>query len=445
MKAQINLLIIIFLLFGTMNSCTKFGKNVTIEGRVENPITGEGISGAEIWLLKTTMGLPGADKEIKTAISDANGNFELNKFSFRADKIRMGDAHGDYYTIGWHKDGEYVSTNSTLEIKKGKKLYVDFHMVPYGELQIKIKNTSCFNQNDELRIFRTSSILGYYDNVPNPAVYMGCYDFVGNLNKVPMGWYKYKGTVTKNGNEIPISDSIYLNKNETKILNIEYFFSCNMKAQRKLLIIIFLLLGTMNSCTKFGKNVTIKGRVMNPITGEGIAGATISASKITMELPGGYKTVEQTTSDTNGDFLLKFKKSASSIGVSTGNYHNIGWYQNGEIQNGYYLPVQQGKNMHADFYAVPYGELKLDINNVNCQGVTDTMWFRNKWLGYTGFESSYSTPRTGCYSYTSASPFKIPIGTYIYETKVKRSGNITFVYDTVTVNETGVSTISIDY
>lgn len=78
----------------TLSSCTKFKKNVSIEGFVVNPITGEGISGAEIWLLKTTMGLPGADKEIKTAISDANGNFELNKFSFRADRIRMGNAHG---------------------------------------------------------------------------------------------------------------------------------------------------------------------------------------------------------------------------------------------------------------------------------------------------------------------------------------------------------------
>src|SRR5690554_8203788 len=125
-----------------------------------------------------------------------------------------------------------------------------------------------------------------------------------------------------------------------------------MKAQIKLLIIIFLLLGTMNSCTKFGKNVTIKGRVMNPITGEGIAGATISASKITMELPGGYKTVEQTTSDANGDFILEFKKSASDIDVLTGNYYNIGWYQNGAIQPGYYLPVEKGKTMKADFYAV---------------------------------------------------------------------------------------------
>jgi len=88
MKKVIKLILGIAVL-SLLYTCGK-KRQVKIEGRVENPITGEGISGAEIWLLKTTMGLPGADKEIKTAISDANGNFELNKFSFRADKIRMG-------------------------------------------------------------------------------------------------------------------------------------------------------------------------------------------------------------------------------------------------------------------------------------------------------------------------------------------------------------------
>src|SRR5690606_33041122 len=100
--------------------------------------------------------------------------------------------------------------------------------------------------------------------------------------------------------------------------------------------------------------------------------ATISASKTTMELPGGYKTVEQTTSDANGDFILEFKKSASNIGVSTGDYYNIGWYKNGSKLPSD-LPVEQGKNMKADFYAVPYGSYRIVINNINCQGVNDTI------------------------------------------------------------------------
>jgi hypothetical protein len=219
MKAQINSLIIIIFLMGAMNSSTKFGKNITIEGRVENPITGEGISGAEIWLLKTTMGLPGADKEIKTAISDANGNFELNKFSFRADKIRMGDAHGDYYTIGWHKDGEYVSTNSTLEIKKGKKLYVDFHMVPYGEYRIRINNINCQGINDTIIINQTNQFNNF---LGLDWTLKGCSGYTTAWDKVPMGTIHTKYTVIRGGISNTYEEDFVVEPNQQNEQVIDY-------------------------------------------------------------------------------------------------------------------------------------------------------------------------------------------------------------------------------
>lgn len=37
-----------------LSTCTKFGKNVTVKGRVLNPITGEGIAGEEVWLMRST-------------------------------------------------------------------------------------------------------------------------------------------------------------------------------------------------------------------------------------------------------------------------------------------------------------------------------------------------------------------------------------------------------
>lgn len=185
---------------------------------------------------------------------------------------------------------------------------------------------------------------------------------------------------------------------------------------KKLSVLIIILSVVLMSCNR---KTTLKGRVMNPITDDGIEGATISASKITMELPGGYKTVEQTTSDANGDFLLKFKKSASSIGVSTGNYHNIGWYQNGAIQPGYYLPVEKGKTMHADFYAVPYGEYRIKINNINCQGATDTIIINqtNQVNSFLGIDWVLE----GCSGYTTAWD-KIPMGTIHTKYTVIRSG-----------------------
>lgn len=185
---------------------------------------------------------------------------------------------------------------------------------------------------------------------------------------------------------------------------------------KKLGVLIIILSVVFMSCNR---KTTLKGRVMNPITGEGIAGATISASKTTMELPGGYKTVEQTTSDATGDFVLEFKNSASNIGVSTGDYYNIGWHQNGEIQPGYYLPVQQGKTMHADFYAVPYGEYRIKINNINCQGVNDTIIINQTNQTNTFLGNDWTL--TGCDGYTTSWD-KVPMGTIHTKYTVIRSG-----------------------
>ncbi len=59
-------------------SCTKLGKNVTIEGRVMNPIKGEGIEGIELELLRTTAGLPGGYKSVKSTNSNSDGSYERN-------------------------------------------------------------------------------------------------------------------------------------------------------------------------------------------------------------------------------------------------------------------------------------------------------------------------------------------------------------------------------
>ncbi|OFZ16692.1 MAG: hypothetical protein A3D92_03515 [Bacteroidetes bacterium RIFCSPHIGHO2_02_FULL_44_7] len=55
----------------------------------------------------------------------------------------------------------------------------------------------------------------------------------------------------------------------------------------------FLLLGLLlSTCTKDGKNITVQGRVYNPVTGEGISDCEIRLVKESLELPGGNKTLE---------------------------------------------------------------------------------------------------------------------------------------------------------
>jgi hypothetical protein len=215
--------------------------------------------------------------------------------------------------------------------------------------------------------------------------------------------------------------------------------------------VIFSLVLVLIGCTKFGKNMTVKGRVLNPITGEGIPNAPVIMYRSTLDYPSGSKRVKETTTDSEGYFEIS-KASLSKCYLTchvteVGDYYPIGWEKKDDVPlfDAFTISIKKGKTMHADYYAVPYGNLILNIQNVNCGGSGDVMYFRKKWLGYTDFEGSYSTPRTGCYSYTSPSAFQVPMGTYVYETKVIRSGITTYVYDTVVVSETGVVTINIDY
>ena len=219
MKNRILILTLFSLLFVVVG-CTKFGKNITVEGRILNPITNEPISDITVRLIKSkNLQYYGGYKTIKETTSDANGNFELSAGRTGGVWIVADFNYQNYYELGWDYSEKYYSQ---LKVDKGEVMHVDYHLVPYGELQINIKNTSCFSQNDSLVIFRTHSLIHFYDDVPNPAIYVGCIDQQGNQNKAPMGWYKYTGRVIKNGIETPILDSILLDAGEIKIWNIYY-------------------------------------------------------------------------------------------------------------------------------------------------------------------------------------------------------------------------------
>ena len=194
-RKSLNILLLLLMAF-CFSTCTKPGKNITIIGKVENPVTGDGISGVEIWLLKTTWGINGENKAVKTVFSDENGNFELNKLSVRAESVRIGNMHGDYYAIGWYRDGEYVTEGTTLPIKKGKKMYVDFHAVPYGKYRIKINNINCQGANDTIIINQTNYVKSF---LGNDWTLTGCDGYTTSWDKVPMGTIHTKYTVIKSG------------------------------------------------------------------------------------------------------------------------------------------------------------------------------------------------------------------------------------------------------
>jgi hypothetical protein len=215
----------------------------------------------------------------------------------------------------------------------------------------------------------------------------------------------------------------------------------------KKILVGFLLLIILSTCTKFGKNVYVDGYVRNAITGEPVPNVSfrLYRGQISWGDPVGTdsKTLKTVTTNEQGYFKVEYLSTP---------FNQVYLQIGGGVEGGYVLvdgnetqTIKKGKRNHFDYQMVPYGNLILDIQNVNCGGSGDIMYFRKKWLGYTDFEGSYSTPRTGCYSYTSPSSFQVPMGTYVFEMKVIRSSITSYVYDTIVVPETGVVTINMEY
>lgn len=103
----------LLLLTWIVASCTKFGKNITVQGRVLNPVTGEGIANVEIRLLKETTGSPGNSgslKAVEVVYSDANGYYELNHTSWFQRKVACYPDENIYKNLGWAENGVFLDT-----------------------------------------------------------------------------------------------------------------------------------------------------------------------------------------------------------------------------------------------------------------------------------------------------------------------------------------------
>jgi hypothetical protein len=191
-------------------SCTKFGKNVTLKGRVMNPVTGEGIEGAEVKLYRIAGGYDSNYKTIKSATTDASGNFELDKYTWAKPVARC--EVGEMYKLGWTKDGgQTFIDNFELEVKRGKVTNADFYAIPNGYLKYTIKNTSCFDEFDTLVLTINYQLSNIPNLSSNTTVYTGCFEYIGAVYSArPMGWYYFTGYYKKNNVVTTFSDSIYI-------------------------------------------------------------------------------------------------------------------------------------------------------------------------------------------------------------------------------------------
>ncbi len=198
-------------------SCTKFGKNVTLKGHVVNPVTGEGIAGAEVNLYRIAGAYDSKYKTIKSATTDASGNFELDKYTW-AKPVARCDV-GERYKLGWTKDGgQTFIDNFELEVKKGKVTNADFYAVPYGNYKIIVNNINCQGANDTIIIKRTNQVGSF---LAVDWILTGCSGYNSSFSKAPMGTVYTHYTVIRNGisNEFDVNFEILPNQDNIQTIN----------------------------------------------------------------------------------------------------------------------------------------------------------------------------------------------------------------------------------
>ncbi|TSJ39999.1 carboxypeptidase-like regulatory domain-containing protein [Fluviicola chungangensis] len=217
----------------------------------------------------------------------------------------------------------------------------------------------------------------------------------------------------------------------------------------KFLLQLFIII-TIVSCTKFGKNMTVKGRVLNPITGEGIPNVPVIMYRSTLDYPSGSKRVKETTTDSDGYFEIS-KASLSKCYLTchttdVGDYYPIGWEKKDDVPlfDAFTISVKKGKTMHADYYVLPYGEIKISIHNINCQGPNDTLIYKRSYVSLNGISVFQPFTLTGCYD-NDGEFAKVPSGNYLVEWTVIRNGISNSYSHIVTVPENGQVTYNIDY
>lgn len=194
-------------------------KEVTVTGRVYNPITNEGIPGIKVSLVRQKAGVPGAmegggSTPLISVLTDAQGYFSITeklkktktydfRFIFSEDKYYP--VEGYPYNVSYNDDHKEIN----------------LPLVPKGKLTVNINNISCQGPGDVLQLQRAHSPLpSYYTDIVSTI--NGCAHYPGSSESVPMGWHIFKGTVTKNNVSTPYLDSVYVAPGGSSTMNINY-------------------------------------------------------------------------------------------------------------------------------------------------------------------------------------------------------------------------------
>lgn len=203
--------------------------------------------------------------------------------------------------------------------------------------------------------------------------------------------------------------------------------------------VFFVCLCVLAACKK---PRTIKIIAENAVTGSRYAGLSykVVSSKTTANGEK-YQTEAEGVLNQNGEALVDVNvKKGRSYSVRIGALDNICYHN--ELDQYFDSPYDVEGIFTYKF--AECANLKLNINNINCSGISDTMNFRSQY-SFMEPDLSWSSNRIGCYNYLSPSYFKVPEGWRVYELRIKRNGFVSFKKDSIFLNNSINSTIYLDY
>ena len=196
-------------------SCTK---KETLRVSVKNIVTGEPVANMNInvyEVFNVSDGVSGTKTELfQSGETNSEGVLFLTE---KFNKNRR-------YTVKVGKFSEEVCyiNKSSYTWSVGEATDLAFEYAPCGYLRFRYVNTSCFDENDHIEVYRYTNLPDYVGFMIN-AEYEGCTDYeMSNFVEVPMGWWFFEWSVTKNGLTENFSDSVFIEAGDYEYYELQY-------------------------------------------------------------------------------------------------------------------------------------------------------------------------------------------------------------------------------
>jgi hypothetical protein len=208
------------------------------------------------------------------------------------------------------------------------------------------------------------------------------------------------------------------------------------------MLFFIVLVSMIASC---GKKHTVHIKAVNPVTGQVYVGLKyrISQEKTTL-WDEKTKIIASGELNENGEANATFRRGNNPIRVQVERPSNCCYSKN----DVYYIKGDDPNHeVLVEFAECAY--LKLNINNVNCQGASDylKLYYMGRQVGgqSSGIVGALSKEGGGCYSFIASSFSSVPMGEMYWKWEVTRNSITNIYYDTIYLSPEEYRVYDINY